>query len=104
LESEPIFVVIRKAFLQLAPNNVILQTLYREFQIYKDRQGSDFGDEAFIHLGKQLHPLIWWSLVSKCINLKEIASRLFRMPASAAGGILTYLLVVVFILLIHRRA
>lgn len=35
-----------------------------------------------------MHPLLWWGMVSSVPHLKEIAIRIFRMPASATGGIL----------------
>ena len=84
-------VQVRNAFKLLAPNEAIGNALVQELQPYISRTGEDFGDVEFIKEGKRIHPVLWWSMVSTSTHLSELACRIFRMPASAAGGMSLFL-------------
>lgn len=74
----------------MAPNQDILSKLYSEFQDYLNKEGADFGDHTYYNLGKVMHPLNWWNAIGASPHLKELAVRIFRMPASASGGKLLF--------------
>src|SRR5690348_6449934 len=74
----------------MSPNNEILLELGKELHFFMAKKSSIDFDDLSMQQGQVIHPLLFWSLTTETPNLKEIALRIFRMPSSAAGGILFY--------------
>ena len=76
----------------MAPSNEVLIQLGKELHNFLEKKCIDF-DELSIKQGQSTHPLLFWSLVTETPNLREIALRIFRMPSSASGGIISIIVI-----------